>query len=52
MDNHFNKKDKIVVGNNEDLQNKLVAMYHDLTVRGYFRATVTPKKVGSLFLLE
>jgi hypothetical protein len=49
MNNHFNKKGKIVGGNNKDLQNKSVVMYHYLVVVRYFRAIVTTKKVGTLF---
>jgi ribosomal protein L31 len=28
VNNHLNRKEKVVVGNDSDMQNKLISMYH------------------------
>jgi hypothetical protein len=45
-------KDKIVVGNDPMLHNKLIVLYYDSVIKGYSGATMTTKRVENIFLLE
>ena len=49
VNNHLNRKGKIVVGHNPALHNKLIALYHDTAAGGHSGVVVTAQKVGSLF---
>jgi hypothetical protein len=49
VNDHLNRKGKVVIGNNEELQIKLIAMFHSLVMGGHSRMTITTKTVGSLF---
>jgi hypothetical protein len=49
VNDHLNRKGKVVIGNNDELQIKLIAMFHNSVMGGHSRMTVTTKTVGSLF---
>jgi hypothetical protein len=49
VNNHLNRKAKIVVGNDLKLSHKLIFMYHDIAMGGYYGLIITTKRIGSLF---
>jgi hypothetical protein len=49
VNNHLNKKGKIVEGHKPTLQNKLIALNHDTAMDGHSGALVIAKRVGGLF---
>jgi hypothetical protein len=44
----YRKGNKLVVGNNSNIQGKLISIYHDFAIEGHFGVTVTAKRLGSL----
>jgi len=49
VNDHLNRKGKVVIGNNDELRIKLIAMFHNSVTGGHSGMTVTTKTVGSLF---
>ena len=49
VNGHLNRKGKIVVGRDLELQSKLISLYHNSVVGGHSGVTATTKRVGSLF---
>lgn len=49
VNNHLNKKGRLVVGNVPTLHQKLISLYHDTSLEGYSEVNVTSKKVNNLF---
>lgn len=45
----LNKKEKIMVGQNPDLQAKPIVVYHATIIKDHLGMIVTSKQVGSLF---
>jgi len=52
VNNHLNRKGKIVVGHNPALHNKLIALYHDTASGGHSGVVVTAQKSRQFVLLE
>jgi len=49
VNDHLNRKGKVVVGKDPKLQNKLISMFHDSTMRGHSGMTITSKTIEGLF---
>jgi len=49
VNGYLNRKEKVVVGNNQELRGKLISMFHNSTMGGHSGMMVTTKTVGSLF---
>ena len=52
VNNHLNKKGKIVEGHKPTLQDNLIALNRDTAMGGHSGALVTAKRVGGSFPLE
>jgi hypothetical protein len=48
VNNHLNIKAKIVVSNDLKFSHKLIFMYHDIAMGGYYGLIITTKRIGSL----
>jgi hypothetical protein len=49
VNGHLNRKGKIVVGRDLELQSKIISLYNSSALGGHFGVTATAKRVGSLF---
>ena len=49
VNNHLNRKGKVVVGKNPELRDKLISIFHNSAVRGHSSMTITAKTIGGLF---
>ena len=49
VNGYLNRKEKVVVGNNQELRGKLISMFHNSTMGGHSGMMITTKTVGSLF---
>jgi len=49
VNDHLNRKGKVVVGKNPALRDKLISMFHNSVVGGHSGMTVTAKTIGGLF---
>ena len=49
VNNHLNRKGRVVIGHNDELRMKLIEMFHNSAIGGHSGMTVTSKIVGSLF---
>jgi hypothetical protein len=49
VNDHLNRKGKVVVGKNPALRDKLISMFHNSAVGGHSGMTVTSKTIGGLF---
>jgi hypothetical protein len=49
VNGHLHRKGKLVVGNDFNMQGKLISIYHDSAIEGYSGVTVTAKRLGSIF---
>jgi len=52
VNDHLNRKGKVIVGNNTELRNKLISMFHNSAMGGYLGMTMTSKTVGGSVLLK